>query len=227
MPPATSVGRLRDAAQECRGCELFADATQAVMGDGPKDARLMLVGEQPGDQEDRVGEPFVGPAGRLLDRALEEAGLDPASVYRTNAVKHFRFHARGKRRIHESPKRQHVLACGPWLEAELAVVRPVGVVVLGVTAGQAVVGSTRFRLKDHRGSFFEWPTDGFTSPHPPEWWTATTHPSAVLRPGNGRKPWQNWSPTCGWCASDSAEPSGLARLDVPESRAAISPDSRR
>jgi DNA polymerase len=180
VPDPTSLSRLRTAAQECRGCELHAGATQAVMGDGPETARLMLVGEQPGDQEDRIGAPFVGPAGKLLDQALEAAGLDPDSVYRTNAVKHFRFTSRGKRRIHESPRPTHIHACGPWLAAELELVQPVGVVVLGVTGGRAVTGHP-FRLKDHRGTFSEWPDDGPAVSHPPEWWTATTHPSAVLR----------------------------------------------
>lgn len=180
VPAPTSLSRLRTAAQDCRGCDLHASATQAVMGDGPENARLMLVGEQPGDQEDRVGAPFVGPAGKLLDQALEAAGLDPDSTYRTNAVKHFRFTSRGKRRIHESPRTAHIHACEPWLAAELELVRPVGVVALGVTAGRALTGHS-FRLKAHRGRFSDWPDDGPPVSKPPEWWTATTHPSAVLR----------------------------------------------
>jgi DNA polymerase len=166
--------------QECRGCELYENATQAVMGDGPDDAQLMVVGEQPGDKEDLAGEPFVGPAGKLLDRALGEAGIDPATVYRTNVVKHFRFTGtRGKQRIHKSPSRVHVTACGPWLLAELDVVQPEGVVLLGGTAGKALYGST-FRVGETRGRLQDWPTD-FASPHEPAWVLPTTHPSAVLR----------------------------------------------
>ena len=141
VPERPSLTSLREAAQECRGCELYQNATQAVMGDGPRKAPLMVIGEQPGDKEDLAGEPFVGPAGRLLDRALDEAGIDPAAVFRTNVVKHFRFSGtRGKQRIHKSPSRVHVAACGPWLVAELALVKPTGVVLLGGTAGQAVYG---------------------------------------------------------------------------------------
>jgi uracil-DNA glycosylase len=178
VPDRPSLPALRAAVDGCRGCELYADATQGVMGDGPADAAMMLVGEQPGDQEDRAGEPFVGPAGRLLDKALEAAGIDPASVFRTNAVKHFRFSGtRGKQRIHKGPSRVHVAACQPWLLAELDVVRPRGVVLLGSTAGQSVYG-TGFRVGAARGHRSSWPE---TLGHRPEWVVPTIHPSAILR----------------------------------------------
>lgn len=180
VPEDPTLETLRSAVQECRGCELYRDATQGVMGEGPTDASLMLLGEQPGDKEDVAGEPFVGPAGKLLDRALAEAGIDPASVFRTNVVKHFRFAGtRGKQRIHKSPTRVHVSACGPWLVAELALVRPRGVVVLGGTAGKAVFGSS-FRVGETRGKPVDWP-DAFPVTYPPAWVLPTTHPSAVLR----------------------------------------------
>jgi uracil-DNA glycosylase len=181
VPDRPSLASLRDAAQQCRGCELYQDATQAVMGEGPRTAPLMLVGEQPGDKEDLAGEPFVGPAGKLLDRALGEAGIDPASVFRTNVVKHFRFSGtRGKQRIHKSPSRVHVAACGPWLVAELALVKPQGVVLLGGTAGKAIYGS-KFRVGESRGHLQEWPVEAFAVRHPPGWVLPTTHPSSVLR----------------------------------------------
>ena len=187
VPDHPTPDALRTAVQRCRGCELYRDATQAVLGDGPWDAPLMLLGEQPGDQEDRIGEPFVGPAGKLLDQALTEAGIDPASVFRTNVVKHFRFSGtRGKQRIHQSPSTVHVAACGPWLVAELALVRPQGVVILGGTAGKAVYG-TGFRVGTARGHLQPWPVDSpahAASPgttYVPEWVLPTTHPSAVLR----------------------------------------------
>src|SRR5215210_105595 len=157
VPDRPTLEALRSAVDGCRGCELYADATQGVMGDGPADAELMLVGEQPGDQEDRAGEPFVGPAGRLLDEALAAAGIDPDSVFRTNVVKHFRFSGtRGKQRIHKGPSRVHVAACEPWLLAELDLVRPSGVVLLGATAGQAFYGPS-FRVGQSRGQRLEWP----------------------------------------------------------------------
>jgi len=180
VPDHPTLATLRSAAQECRGCELYADATQAVVGEGPPDAALVLVGEQPGDQEDQVGEPFVGPAGRLLDRALEDAGIDPRSVFRTNAVKHFRFSGtRGKQRIHKSPGRPHVVACQPWLVAELDLVRPRGAVLLGATAGQAVFGPS-FRVGATRGQRLAWPDESATH-HRPAWVVPTVHPSSVLR----------------------------------------------
>jgi DNA polymerase len=163
---------MREAVQACRGCELWRDATQAVFGEGPAHAALVLVGEQPGDQEDRQGHPFVGPAGRLLDRGLESAGIESGTVYRTNAVKHFKWEPRGKRRIHKSPSRWEVAACGPWLAAELDALSPEVLVLLGATAAQALFGSG-FRVTRERGR-----------PHPgPGRATAvaTVHPSAVLR----------------------------------------------
>jgi uracil-DNA glycosylase len=180
VPDRPTLTSLHDAVQECRGCELHEDATQAVMGEGSVGAELMLLGEQPGDKEDREGAPFVGPAGRILDEALAEAGIEPGTVFKTNVVKHFRFSGtRGKQRIHKSPSRVHVTACGPWLLAELDVVRPQGVVLLGGTAGKAIYGST-FRVGTSRGRLRDWP-DSFESRHPPAWVLATTHPSAVLR----------------------------------------------
>ncbi len=181
VPARPTLSSLRSAVQDCRGCELYHDATQAVMGDGNPKATLMLLGEQPGDKEDQAGEPFVGPAGRLLDKALAEAGIAPESVFKTNVVKHFRFSGtRGKQRIHKSPSQVHVTACGPWLLAELETVRPRGVVLLGATAGKAVYGSS-FRVTPARGTLVAWPTDRFAVPHLPEWVLPTTHPSAVLR----------------------------------------------
>jgi uracil-DNA glycosylase len=181
VPDRPSLPAIRSAAGRCEGCDLFRDATQAVVGDGPSDARLMVIGEQPGDKEDLAGEPFVGPAGRLLDQALEEAGIPPPSVFRTNAVKHFRFSGtRGKQRIHKSPSRWHVTACGPWLLAELEVVQPQVVVVLGGTAGQAVFGPS-FRVGAARGKPLGWETARLEVSRPPETIVATTHPSAVLR----------------------------------------------
>jgi uracil-DNA glycosylase family protein len=180
VPEQATLEQLRSAAQECRGCELYADATQAVIGEGPTDAPLMVLGEQPGDKEDLEGEPFVGPAGQLLDRALAEAGIDPVTVFRTNVVKHFRFAGtRGKQRIHKSPSQVHVSACGPWLVAELALVRPRGVVVLGGTAGKALFGPS-FRVGQMRGRRVDWP-EPFPVKHRPEWVLPTVHPSAVLR----------------------------------------------
>lgn len=161
------------AVQRCQGCDLYADATQAVFGQGPAHARLLLVGEQPGDVEDREGEPFVGPAGHLLRDALQEIGLNPADVYLTNAVKHFRFKRaeRGKRRIHESPTRGEIVACRPWLEAEVAAVDPFVVVALGATAMNSMFGPSA-RLTASRGQQLEW--EGRLA-------VATIHPSAVLR----------------------------------------------
>lgn len=181
VPDRLSLTAIRTSAQACEGCDLFRDATQAVVGDGPRDARLMVIGEQPGDKEDLAGEPFVGPAGRLLDRALEDASIAPSTVFRTNAVKHFRFSGtRGKQRIHQSPSRWQVTACGPWLLAELELVRPQVVVVLGATAGQAVFGPS-FRVGAARGEAMPWEQTKLELANPPETVVATTHPSAVLR----------------------------------------------
>lgn len=172
VPERPTLRRLGTAVQECRGCELWREATQAVLSSGSADARVMLVGEQPGDQEDRRGEPFVGPAGRVLAEAMEGAGLDPAEVYLTNAVKHFRHEQRGKRRIHRSPELRHLVACRPWLEAELVVVDPDVVVCLGASAGRAVLGRP-VRIGAERGTVVEGPGGRDT--------VITTHPSAVLR----------------------------------------------
>jgi len=180
VPASGTLEELRTAAQDCRGCELYADATQAVVGDGPPSAPLVLVGEQPGDKEDLAGEPFVGPAGRLLDEALSSAGIAPESVFRTNAVKHFRFSGtRGKQRIHKGPSRVHVVACQPWLLAELDLVGPSGVVLLGATAGQSVYGAS-FKVTQSRGQQLEWPSSLAVSAAP-RWVVPTVHPSSVLR----------------------------------------------
>jgi len=177
LPASDDLPALARAAADCRGCELYRDATQTVFGRGPAPARLMLVGEQPGDVEDQRGEPFVGPAGRLLDRALGEAGLAAGEAYVTNAVKHFRFKAdpRGtSRRIHQKPSAGNIRACRPWLAAELRAVRPELVVALGATAAQGLFGSG-FRLTEHRGTVLQ---ADFEGPVPV---LATVHPSAVLR----------------------------------------------
>jgi len=184
VPERPSLDSLAAGVGACRGCELYQGATHGVAGEGPVDAAVMVVGEQPGDQEDRQARPFVGPAGRLLVKALGEAGLDPETVFRTNAVKHFRWEAtRSGKRLHKGPSRMHVAACGPWLVAELDLVRPRGVVLLGATAGGAVFGPG-FRVGESRGRRLEWP-DSFGTGEPdtdrPEWALATVHPSAVLR----------------------------------------------
>ena len=172
IPPRPTLSGLRSAVQRCHGCDLYRYATQAVFGEGAAHARLVLVGEQPGDQEDQQGHPFVGPAGKLLDRALEEAGIDRSQVYVTNAVKHFKFEERGKRRIHKKPKASEVNACHPWLEAEMSVIQPKVVVCLGATAAQAILGRT-YRLTKERGNFVEHRWAPFV--------TSTVHPSAILR----------------------------------------------
>ena len=154
VPDTTSLRALRAAAAECRGCHLYAPATQTVFGEGPRKARVMLVGEMPGDREDREGHPFVGPAGRELDEALDDAGIDRGELYVTNVVKHFKFEERGKRRIHQTPKRWEVQACMPWLRSELAAVRPEVLVLLGATAGKALLGSG-FKLGEARGAALE------------------------------------------------------------------------
>ncbi|MFE9027638.1 UdgX family uracil-DNA binding protein [Streptomyces iakyrus] len=177
VPDRGGLPALRRAAAECQGCPLHRDATQTVFGAGDQDARVMLVGEQPGDQEDRQGQPFVGPAGKLLDRALEEAGIDPSEAYVTNAVKHFKFTRAEprKRRIHKAPNLREMTACGPWLAAELAVVEPELIVVLGATAGKALLGSS-FRVTQVRGTVLEEEIHGR-----PERLVPTVHPSSVLR----------------------------------------------
>jgi DNA polymerase len=181
VPARPSIAALQAAVHECRGCELYRAATQAVMGEGPSGAPLMLVGEQPGDREDEAGRPFVGPAGRLLDRALDQAGIDPGTVYKTNVVKHFRYERRGSRRIHKGPSRWHVAACEPWLLAELEAIGPRVVVLLGATAARAVYGSS-FRVTTSRGTRLDWPTE---TPFAPRAALATMHPSAVLRSRDG------------------------------------------
>src|SRR5438552_17492909 len=150
LPARLSLKALREAVQGCRGCPLYANATQAVLGEGARESEVMLVGEQPGDQEDRQGRPFVGPAGRLLDEALEEAGIDRTKTYVTNAVKHFKWQARGNRRIHQKPNWSELTACRPWLDAELEVVKPRVLVCLGATASQALLGRD-FRVTRQRG----------------------------------------------------------------------------
>ena len=172
VPRSATLNELRVAAQGCRGCELYRHATQAVLGEGRSGARIVMIGEQPGDKEDLAGRPFVGPAGRLLDRALLEAGISRDDVYITNAVKHFKFEERGKRRIHKKPSGAEIAACMPWLEAELTCVRPEMIVCLGATAAQAMIDRQHRVLKD-RGRFFDRPAGGKI--------TATVHPSAVLR----------------------------------------------
>jgi uracil-DNA glycosylase family protein len=177
LPHERSLESLREAAAGCRGCDLFELGTQTVFGEGGKQADVMLVGEQPGDREDLEGRPFVGPAGKLLDRALEEAGIDRGGVYVTNAVKHFKWVARGKRRIHKKPGAEEIRACHPWLEAEIAEVAPRALVCLGATAAQALLGRT-FKVTEHRGEFVESELAPLV--------TATVHPSSILRAGDER-----------------------------------------
>ena len=172
LPASQSMKALREAAARCRGCDLYKYATQTVFGEGPVRSKLMLVGEVPGDVEDRTGHPFVGPAGTLLRKTMLQAGLDPQSAYLTNAVKHFKFVERGKKRIHQKPKAIEIHACEPWLEAELRKIRPQLVVALGATAAQALLGSG-FRLTKHRGEIL-------SSPLAPRI-LATVHPSSILR----------------------------------------------
>jgi len=172
VPASRSLAKLRAAAAGCRGCPLWKDATQTVFGAGPRKAELMLVGEQPGDREDVEGEPFVGPAGRVLADALDQAGIDPAEIYLTNAVKHFKWRARGKRRLHQTPRAGEVEACRPWLEAELRAVRPTALLALGSTAAKALFGPSVRVMRD-RGRLLD-------SPHAPLA-AVTLHPSAILR----------------------------------------------
>jgi uracil-DNA glycosylase len=172
LPERLSLSSLREAAAVCRGCELWRTATQTVFGEGPESARVVFVGEQPGDQEDQQGQPFVGPAGRLFDKALEDVGIDRTQVYVTNAVKHFKWQPRGKRRIHQKPNWSELTACKPWLDAELAVVKPRVLVALGATAGQALLGR-QFRVTKQRGELIESALA--------EYVLATIHPSAILR----------------------------------------------
>ena len=173
VPAKAGLDELRTAAAGCRGCDLYRDATRTVFGAGPANAQVMIVGEVPGDQEDRQDEPFVGPAGRLLDRALAEAGIDRSRAYLTNAVKHFKFTQRGKRRIHQTPSRTEVVACRPWLDAELDLVRPELLVALGAVAAKTLLGQD-FRVTKERGTVL-------TLPDRDERVVATVHPSSVLR----------------------------------------------
>lgn len=183
VPAGAGLDELRRAARGCQGCPLHRNATQTVFSTGPPTARIVLVGEQPGDQEDRRGAPFVGPAGNILDRALEEVGIDRATAYVTNAVKHFKFRqdGPGARRIHQTPDQREITACRPWLAAELAIVDPDIIVALGATAGRALLGPD-FRVNRTRGTLLPWPAP----PHEDavrvnKFFLATIHPSAVLR----------------------------------------------
>ncbi|HVX33605.1 MAG TPA: UdgX family uracil-DNA binding protein [Solirubrobacterales bacterium] len=178
LPRGRSLRTLRRAVQECHGCDLYRDATQAVFGAGPAKARLMLVGETPGDKEDLAGAPFVGPAGGLLRKALAAAGIEVADAYLTNAVKHFKWRPQGKRRLHQTPRAGEVSACRPWLEAEVAAVAPEAIVALGATAARSLFG-TRVKVMKDRGTLLE--TD--LAPLA----TVTIHPSAVLRAGDERE----------------------------------------
>jgi uracil-DNA glycosylase len=178
VPSDGGIRKVRAALPGCHGCDLYQDATQSVAGEGPVRARMMLVGETPGDVEDKEGHVFVGPAGRLLDKALAEAGIERSDIYLTNAVKHFRFERQGKRRIHKTPAVGHIVACHPWIERELEIVKPKLVVILGAVAARSLLG-TGFRVTEHRGEAVELP-DGRAA-------LATVHPSAVVRSDNFRQ----------------------------------------
>src|SRR5918997_5232305 len=175
VPEARNLNALREAAAACRGCPLYEPATQTVFGEGPAKARVVFVGEQPGDKEDQEGRPFVGPAGRLFDEALEEAGIDRSAAYVTNAVKHFKWQPRGKRRIHQKPNAAELAACRPWLDAELDVVKPEALVCLGATAAQALLGRS-FRVTRDRGTLLGSELAAVVM--------ATVHPSSILRSDN-------------------------------------------
>jgi uracil-DNA glycosylase family protein len=172
VPDGADLAELRKSAAGCRACDLWKTGTQTVFGEGAEDAEAMFVGEQPGDQEDQVGRPFVGPAGKLFDQALEEAGIDRSLTYVTNVVKHFKWEARGKRRIHQKPNWREISACRPWLDAELAAVQPRVLVCLGATAAQALLGRD-FRVTKRRGEPVE--------SHLAQLVIATVHPSSILR----------------------------------------------
>jgi uracil-DNA glycosylase family protein len=172
IPDRPTLARVRAAAKNCTACDLYKRGTQTVFGEGAPEAKLMFVGEQPGDAEDLSGHPFVGPAGKLLDRALAEAGIDRAQVYVTNVVKHFKWEPRGKRRIHKKPNAGEVAACRPWLDTEIALVKPRGIVCLGATAAQALLGK-QFKVTAHRGEFIKSPLAPIV--------LATVHPSSLLR----------------------------------------------
>ena len=172
LPDTRTLPKLREAAAGCRGCHLYEDATQTVFGAGRGRSRVMMVGEQPGDREDREGAPFVGPAGRMLDRGLADAGIERGDLYVTNVVKHFKFVQRGKRRIHQTPVMEEIRACRPWLDAELEQVRPEILICLGATAAKALLGPS-FRVTNSRGKFVESELAPLV--------TATVHPSSILR----------------------------------------------
>lgn len=172
IPARPTIKSLAQAAAGCRACDLYRNATQTVFGEGAHDAEVMLVGEEPGDKEDKAGHPFVGPAGKLLDKALIEAGIDRDRVYITNAVKHFKWEPRGKIRLHKKPSAGEIKACRPWLDAEIAVLHPRAIVVMGSTAAQSLLGR-EFKVTQHRGEFLESPYAQYV--------TATIHPSAILR----------------------------------------------
>jgi len=177
LPPRLSLKGLREAAAGCRGCELYKDANQTVFGEGKKSSRMMLVGETPGDVEDREGHVFVGPAGQELDRALDKLGIDRSDVYLTNAVKHFRFEERGKRRIHQTPTARQITACRPWVRAELRVVKPEALVVMGAVAARTLLGNA-FKVTEQRGRV----PDSDLAPIV----VATVHPSVILRAPDAR-----------------------------------------
>lgn len=172
IPPNPTIRRMQSASKSCRGCDLWKNATQTVFGEGPLKARIMLVGEQPGDQEDLQGHPFVGPAGRILDRALSESGISRDEVYVTNVVKHFKSEPRGKRRIHKKPNAREIEACRPWLDAEIHALHPEVVVCLGATAAQSLLGRS-FKVMASRGQIIPFP--------PAQFAVATVHPSSILR----------------------------------------------
>ncbi|RJR30165.1 MAG: uracil-DNA glycosylase [Desulfobacteraceae bacterium] len=172
IPKRANLAKLRKAVQDCRGCDLYRNATQAVFGEGPEKARIVMVGEKPGDKEDLEGKPFVGPAGKMLHKAMVEAGIDPEDVYITNAVKHFKYEKRGAKRLHKKPSGPEIAACRPWLEAELDLIRPSIIVCLGATAVQALLGKEA-RVTRIRGQFLAHGAAGYI--------TATIHPSALLR----------------------------------------------
>ncbi len=172
IPPGASLDQLRSIATGCQACDLYRNATQTVFGEGAVGARVMLVGEQPGDREDLEGEPFVGPAGAVLDRGLRQAGIDRDEAYVTNVVKHFKWRPAGKRRLHQKPNAEEIAACRPWLETEIDLVRPEVVVCLGATAAQALLGSA-FRVSRQRGEFVSWGREPRV--------IATVHPSSILR----------------------------------------------
>jgi uracil-DNA glycosylase family protein len=172
LPEKVTLSALASAAEGCRGCPLYKDATQVVFGEGRGSARLMLVGEQPGDKEDKEGEPFVGPAGRLLDKALEEAGIDRSEAYVTNAVKHFKWKPRGNRRLHQTPRVGEIEACKPWLQAEVQAVEPEAVLAMGATAARSLFG-TKVKVTQDRGKPLESPLAPVAA--------VTIHPSAILR----------------------------------------------